>query len=473
MTEAVVVGSGPNGLAGAVRLAEAGLRVTVLEAADRVGGGLRTSELTVPGLLHDDCSAFHPAFFASPYLSTLGLERHGLEFAHPEIQVGHPLDGGRAAFLHRSVAQTAAGLGAGGPSWERLFAPLVRDFPALVEDTFGPVLRVPHHPLRLARFGALASLPATVLGPRLGSVEARALFGGVAAHLIGRLDRPLSSAVGLMLAAASHVHGWPVARGGSQSIAAALVARLTELGGTVETGVRVETVAQLRGADVVLLDLAPGAVVDLLGEAMPHRVARSYRRFRHGPAAFKVDLAVADGVPWTHPDLARAGTVHLGGAFDEVAAAERDITSGRMPARPFVLLGQQYVADPSRSNGDVHPVWAYAHVPAGYDQDATEAVLGQVERFAPGFRDRVLAVHTRSPAELTAYNANYVGGDIGTGANGGLQIVLRPRPAANPYRTGVPGHYLCSAATPPGGGVHGMGGFHAAEAALRDLGINP
>lgn len=469
MPTAVVVGSGPNGLAGAVRLAQEGMDVTVLEAHELVGGGMRSSEHTLPGLLHDDCSAFHPTGAASPYLQSLGLEEHGLEWLLPPVQLAHPLDGEPAALLHQDVATTADGLGEDGATWSRIFGPLTRHYDALTADLFRPVVHVPRHPFALAGFGAQALLPASVLSRRFGTERAKGLFGGVAAHLYGRLDRPVSSSVGLMLTAAGHAYGWPVAKGGSQAIADALVSALTALGGRIETGVEVTSYDQLRGADVVLLDLAPPAVARILGDRQPTRARTAYRRYRFGPGTFKIDLAVEGDLPWTDPEVGRAGTVHLGGTFDEIAAAEAEVVAGRMPERPFVLLGQQYVVDPQRSAGGCNPVYAYAHVPAGWDGDATEAILAQIERFAPGARDRVRATFTRSTSELEAYNANYVGGDIATGANTMTQVVMRPRVSVNPYRTGAPGAYICSAATPPGAGVHGMGGYNAAETAIRDL----
>jgi phytoene dehydrogenase-like protein len=465
MTEAVVVGSGPNGLAAAVTLARAGIRVTVLEAADRIGGGTRSGELTLPGLLHDECSAFHPTGAGSPFLRSLPLAEHGLRWRWPQLDLAHPLDGGRAAVLSRSIADTTAGLGVDGPSWQRLFAPLARHFEALADEVLRPIPHVPRHPLRLAGFGRHAMLPATVLARRWRTDEARALFGGVAAHQFRPLTNPFTASVGLMLTAAGHVHGWPVAEGGSQAITRALAAYLSTLGGTVVTGTPVST---LPDADIVMLDVAPAAALAIVGERLPGRVARAYTRYRHGPGAFKLDLAVEGGIPWANEDCARAGTVHLGGTLEELTRTEAELAKGRMPERPFVLIGQQYLADPARSAGDLHPVWAYAHVPAGYDGDATEAILAQLERFAPGVRGRIRAQRARSTTELQAYNPNYVGGDIATGANDLRQLLLRPRVTAHPYRTGVPGVYLCSAATPPGAGVHGMCGYHAALAALGD-----
>ncbi|MCC9704896.1 NAD(P)/FAD-dependent oxidoreductase [Streptomyces sp. MNU76] len=470
MTTAVVVGSGPNGLAAAVFLAREGVEVTVLEAADTIGGGTRTSELT-PGLLHDHCSATHPMAVGSPFLRSLDLGRHGLTWCLPEIDCVHPLDSGEAGVLHRSVEETAEGLPEGdGRRWRRTFGPLVNGYDALAEDLMRPLAHVPRHPVRLAAFGPRALLPTAAVARRWRSESARALFAGVAAHAFRPFDRPASAAIGLTIIAAGHRHGWPVAAGGSRAISDALAARLTEFGGRVETGARVRSRADLPPADLVLFDVAPGAVADILGDLLPGRVARAYRRYRQGPGAFKVDFAVQDGVPWTNPAARRAGTVHLGGPYAEVAATERAVHAGRMPQRPFVLVGQQYLADPRRSKGDLHPVWTYAHVPHGYDGDATEAIVAQIERFAPGFRERVLDMAVRPPAGFEEYNPNYVGGDIVAGANTAFQLVMRPRAALDPYSTGVPGMFICSAATPPGAGAHGMCGANAAASALRHLG---
>lgn len=466
-TDAVVVGSGPNGLAAAIELARAGLSVTVYEASDTPGGGARSAELTVPGVVHDICSAFHPFAMASPFLTSLPLADFGLEWCHPEIDLVHPLDGGDAVALHRSLDDTVAGLGADGEKWRRRFAPVVRRLDDLAPEFLGPILHIPRHPLLLARFGMAAMLPAKTLARTLGSERARALFAGSAAHAFRPLDTVASAAVGVALTAVAHRHGWPVARGGSQAITDAMVGYLESLGGRVIVDHRVTALEELDDARVRVFDVAPSAMVDIAGDRLPTRVRRAYRRFRHGPGAFKVDLAVEGGVPWEAEAAHQAGTLHLGGSFAEIAAAEADVDAGRMPERPFVLVGQQYLADPSRSAGDVHPVWAYAHVPAGYDRDATEAVIAQIERFAPGVRERIVATVSTGSAELAAQNANYVGGDIGTGANDLRQLIFRPRPALDPYATGIPGVALCSAATPPGAGVHGMAGFHAAHSALR------
>ncbi len=469
MADAVVVGSGPNGLVGAVKLAEAGLRVTVIEGQPTVGGGMRTAELTVPGLQHDVCAAVHVLGAASEHLRGLGLERHGLRWLWPEIGVAHPLDDGTAALQHGTLHETAAALGEDSGRWRRIFAPLVEQLDALLEDVLGPVLHVPRHPLTMASFGLRALPSALQLARALRTDQARALFGGAAAHAIQPLDRPTTAAAGVLLLAAGQRYGWPVARGGSQAIADALTARLVELGGRVETGRWVGSLEELPSADVTLLDVAPSAFLRIAGERVSDRERRALSRWRYGPGAFKLDLAVEGPVPWTAPDVGRAGTVHLGGTLEQIAHAEAEVAAGRLPDDPYVLVAQQHLADPDRSVGDVHPLWAYCHVPAGYDGDATQHVLGQLERFAPGVREQVVGMHVTGPAALEAYNPNYVGGDIATGANDARQLLARPRLTASPYRPSVPGVYLCSAATPPGAGVHGACGAHAATAALADL----
>jgi phytoene dehydrogenase-like protein len=469
MSEAIVVGAGPNGLACAATLAASGVGVTVLEAAATIGGGTRTSELTLPGLLHDDCSATHPFAPGSAATTSLGLDRHGLEWAWPEVDLAHPFDDGSAATMLHSIDATAAGLGPAGAAWKRLFGPGSKRFDALAEDIMRPLAHLPRHPFALTGFGLRALAPVALLARALPSPQARALFGGTAAHSFSPLSRPFSSAAGMALTCACHRNGWPVARGGSQAIADAFAAVVREHGGRIETGRPVRSLAELPAADATFFDLAPGAVADIAGERLPRRVARAYRRYRHGPGAFKVDLAVEGGVPWSAEAARRAGNVHAIGSFEEIVVSEREINRGRMPERPFVLVGQQYLADPSRSHGDLHPIWTYAHVPNGYTGDATEALLDQIERFAPGLRERIVARHVRSPADLTSYNPNYVGGDIITGANTPLQSVVRPRVSLNPYATGIPGVYICSAATPPGAGASGMSGYNAARAALRSL----
>lgn len=475
MSTAVVVGSGPNGLAAAIRLAQAGLEVTVVEAYERPGGGTRTSELTLPGLLHDDCAAFHPTAIASPFFASLNLERHGLRWLWPEVDLAHPLDDGRAGLAGRDPGLTTQSLGADAKSWQRMFSAAVRNFDDLIGEVLQPVAHVPRHPITLGKFGIRAALPATTTVRRFDDEPAKALFMGVAAHAFHKLDGPLSSSVGLMLTASTHAVGWPVAEGGTESITRALLAELSELGGKVVTSTRVTSLDQLRDLigvkpDVVILDTAPAGVLDIVGDALPGGVRRALSHYKYGPAAFKVDLAIEGDIPWMNENCRRAGTLHLGGSAAQIAAIEAGTVRGQMAEQPFVLLGQQYLIDPSRSSSDANPIYAYAHVPHGYTGDATDAIIGQIERFAPRFRDQIVAVSTRNPGELEAYNANYVGGDISAGANTMRQIVFRPRLAGNPYALGVPGVYLCSSATPPGAGVHGMGGFHAAETALKRWG---
>ena len=469
MTTAIVVGSGPNGLAAAVTLALAGVEVTVLEAASSIGGGTRTSERTLPGLLHDHCSAFHPMGVGSPFLQSLDLARYGVDWRWADLDLAHPLDGGSAGVLSRSREETASHLGRDGKAWLRLFDALADGFDDLVADIMRPAVHVPAHPIRLARFGFLALQPATWIAGRWETEEARALFAGIAGHGIYPLSRPTTAAIALVLAAAGHRYGWPVARGGSRAISDALAKVIAEHGGRIETGVRVTSLASLPRTDIVMLDLAPSAVAELAGDRLPARVRDAYQRYRHGPAAFKLDLAVDGGIPWRNLDCRRAGTVHVGGTMREIVVAERAVHLGQMPDRPFVLVGQQYLADPDRSRGDTHPVWAYAHVPAGYPADASSAIIAQIERFAPGFRDRITARARTAPLEWPTYNANYIGGDILTGANSPWQLAMRPRLALNPYRTGIPGIYICSAATPPGAGVHGMCGYNAARSALSRI----
>jgi phytoene dehydrogenase-like protein len=468
MSSAIVVGSGPNGLACAAVLAKRGVEVTVIEAEERIGGGTRSSELTLPGLLHDECSATHPMAVTAPAAVELELERHGLTWAWPEVDLAHPLPGGGASFL-RSIEATAAGLGEAGKRWRRLFGPSSKSYEQLTADIYHPLVHLPRHPFKLARFGLPSAAPAALLARALGTPEAAALWGGAAAHSYANLNWPFSAAIGMALLCSGHAYGWPVAKGGSASIARAYASAIEERGGRIETGRRVRSLDELPRADAVVLDLSPRLVLELAGDRLPPRTARAYRRFKHGPGAFKLDLAVEGGVPWLYEPARRAGTVHVAGTFEELAFAEREINRGRMPERPFVLVGQQYLADPQRSNGNLHPIWAYAHVPSGHRGDATAAILDQIERFAPGFRERIAATSTRTPAELEAANANFVAGDILGGANTPVQLFARPRATLVPYATGIPGVFICSASTPPGAGAHGICGYNAAQAVLRSF----
>lgn len=470
MSTAIVVGSGPNGLAAAARLARAGLDVTVFEASTTIGGGARSSEMIVPGLIHDHCSAFHPLPTVSPIFVELGLAANGpITWLQPEVDCAHPLDDGSAGLLYHSLDRTADVMGDDGARWRRVFGRPSARFEALFADVSQPVLRIPQHPLTLARFGVVAALPATAVARMFKSAQAQALWTGVAAHAFTRLDRPMTSAVGMMLVAAAHASGWVVAEGGSGAIVDALVADIERHGGKFETGMHIKSVADLPPSDVLMLDVSPSLAADILGDRLPARVARAYRRFHHGPGAFKVDFAIEGDVPWTAAGASGAGTVHLGGSAEEVVANELAIHCGAMPDRPFVLVGQQYLADPTRSVGDVHPLWTYAHVPHGYTGDATEAIVAQIERFAPGFRNQILGTSVRSTTEMSVSNPNYIGGDIIGGASTLKQLLFRPRVTTDPYFTGVPGTYLCSASTPPGAGVHGMCGANAAARALAQL----
>lgn len=468
--DAVVVGSGPNGLAGAITLARAGLSVRVYELADTPGGGLRTAELTRPGFRHDICSTGHPLALASPFFRSLDLARHGVEFAHPELPFAHPLDGGRAAVAHRSVAETAAGLGADGAAYTRLLGPLVDGYEDLLGTVLSPLRRVPTDPaaLRVALRFALRSLRSQArLARSLQTEEAAALLTGAAAHSMLPLTALPTTAFGLVLVMLAHAIGWPVVRGGSQGLADALVAELRAHGGEVVTDHRVRDLAELPPTRITLLDVAPRMLTELAGDRLPSTYAALLRRFRYGPGVCKVDYALSAPVPWANPDCARAGTLHLGGRWTDIAAAEAAVNAGRVADRPYVLAVQSAGTDETRAPAGQGTLWAYAHVPAGSDRDLSESVTAQVERFAPGFRDVVLDRHVMTAAAEERYNPNYVGGDIATGAATVWQTVFRPTPRWNGHSTPLPGVYLCSSATPPGPGVHGMCGYWAARTALR------
>jgi phytoene dehydrogenase-like protein len=468
-SEAVVVGAGPNGLAAAIVLAQAGLAVRVLEAADTVGGGARSAELTLPGFVHDVCSAVHPLGVASPFFRTLPLAEHGLEWIDPPAALAHPFDDGTAVLLERSPEAAAAVLLADASRWRKLFAPLVRDAEPLLEDVLGP-LHVPAHPLALARFGARAAPPATMLA-RLAfrGEKARGVFAGLSAHSMLRLDRPPSAAFGLMLGLLAHAVGWPYPQGGSQRISDALASYLRSLGGEIEPGHRVESLAELGETRPVLLDVTPRGLLELAGDELPARYRRGLEKYRYGPGVFKLDWALDGPIPWRAGECAHAATVHLGASLQEIAASEAAPARREIPERPYVLLAQQSLFDPTRAPAGQHTAWAYCHVPSGSTVDMTERIEAQVERFAPGFRERILARSALGPAEIERYNPNYVGGDINAGAATLSQLFTRPVARVSPYTTPLPGVFLCSASTPPGGGVHGMCGYHAARAALRQL----
>lgn len=467
--DAVVVGAGPNGLAAAITLAQAGRSVVVLEAATTPGGGARSAELTRPGFLHDVCSAIHPLAAASPFFASAGLERHGLELLPFEVALAHPLDGGRAGALYQSLEQTAAGLGADARAWRQVVGWVTERWDTLAPTFLGPVLRPPRHPLALAGFGLRAAPPTSWVARRFGTDEAAALLAGCAAHSFLPLGRPMSAAFGVVLAASAHRANWPVVRGGSGALVQAMVDRLAVLGGEVRTTSTVRSMADVPASRAVLFDLTPRQVVTIAGDELPSRYRRRLARFRYGPAVFKVDYALSEPMPWTNPECRRAGTVHVGGRLADVAAAELEVNRGRHPERPFVLVAQQSLVDPTRAPAGQHTLWAYCHVPHGSDVDMTGAVEAQLDRFAPGFRDAVLARHTAGSAWFEEHNANNVGGDINGGSFGGLQLVFRPTVGLRPYRTPNPRLFLCSSSTPPGGGVHGMCGYHAARAALAGV----
>src|SRR6266513_1481625 len=466
MADAVVVGAGPNGLAAAIVLARAGVSVRVLEAADTVGGGARSAELPLPGFVHDVCSAIHPLGVASPFFRTLPLAEHGVEWIEPPAALAHPFDDGTAVLLEPSPEASVPLLGEDEGRWRRLFAPLVRDAELLLEDILAPA-HVPAHPLALARFGVRAAPAATTLA-RLSfrGEKARGLFAGLAAHSMLRLDRPPTSAFGLVLGLLGHAFGWPFARGGSQRLSDALASYLRALGGEIETGRRVESLAELGDTRAVLLDVTPRGLLALAGDRLPARYRRGLERYRYGPGVFKLDWALDGPIPWRAEECARAATVHLGATLEEIAASEAAPGRGRHPKRPYVLLAQQSLFDPTRAPAGQHTGWAYCHVPNGSTTDMTERIEKQVERFAPGFRSLIIGRHVMNTAQIEEYNPNCIGGDIAGGIMDLGQLFTRPALRLSPYKTSAKGIYIGSASTPPGGGIHGMCGYHAARKAL-------
>lgn len=466
--DAVVVGAGPNGLAAAIVLARAGLRVRVHEAEPTIGGGTRSAALTLPGFVHDVCSAVHPMAAASPFFAELPLAEHGLSWAHPEIALAHPLDDGTAVAMVASVDETARGLGDDRAAYVRAVGAFASRFPELARDVLRPLVRVPRRPLLVARFGARAALPVTLFARGAFAGErARALFAGLAAHSFLPLDAPLTTSFALVFAAAAHASGWPVARGGSQQIADALAATLRALGGEIVVGDRVDALEALGPARAVLFDTSPGALARIAGARLPRRYRRRLLAWAPGPGVFKIDYALAEPVPWRAPECRRAGTVHVGGTLAEIAAAEGEVLRGGHPPRPFLLVAQQSLCDDARAPEGRHTLWAYCHVPNGSTFDMTSRIEAQIERFAPGFREIVLARRVTMPRDVEAHDANCTGGDISGGMGGALALLARPVLSPDPYATPSPGLYLCSASTPPGAGVHGMCGYHAAMSALR------
>lgn len=468
-SRACVIGSGPNGLAAAIVLAQAGLAVEVYEAEAEPGGAARSLPLTLPGFLHDFGSAVHPLAAGSPFFSTLPLADYGLEWIHGEAPLAHPLDDGTAVVLERNLDDAARALGDDSRAWRRLMQPLVDHWDQFMEDALGPLVRMPHHPLRMARFGLAAFQPARVLAQnRFRTRQARALFAGLAGHSFLSFNRPLSSAIALVLGAAAHAAGWPIPRGGARAIPHALAGYLESLGGMVRAARRMDAQAlEELGCPLTLCDVTPRQLLALAGDRLAPRYRRAIERFEPGPGAFKIDYALSEPVPWRAPACRRAITVHLGGAFEEIATAEHAVAQGRVAEQPFVLAAQPTLFDPARAPHGRHVLWAYCHVPNGSAVDMTERIEAQIERFAPGFRDCVLARHVSSPALLESMDANLSGGDISGGALTVRQLLFRP--TLRSYSTGVAGLYLCSASTPPGGGVHGMCGYHAARSALRRM----
>lgn len=468
--DAVVVGAGPNGLAAAVELARRGKSVCLLEANEEIGGGARTAQITLPGFHHDLGSAIHPLGFASPFFRSLPLEEHGLKWIHPDSPLAHPFDGGEAVVLERSVEETASRLGPDADSYRRLMGNVAADAPRIAANFLGSVTP-PKHPVSLGLTGLRAVRSARHLAEANFTGErAKGLFAGNAAHSFLPLEKPLSAMFGYVLGVLGHAYGWPMPRGGSQKIADALASYLESLGGEIHTGVRVNDLSELPPAKAVILDVTPRQLIQIAGESLPKRYRSSLKKYRYGPGVFKMDFALDGEIPWQNPECLRAGTVHLGGTFDEIAAGEAAVWRGEHTENPFLLLAQQSLFDETRAPEGKHTVWAYCHVPNGSTRDMSQKIEAQIERFAPGFRDLILAKATMNTSQLETSNANLVGGDINGGVMDMKQFVARPVASANPYSTPVDGLYLCSSSTPPGGAVHGMNGFMAARSALRYLG---
>jgi phytoene dehydrogenase-like protein len=467
--DAIVVGSGPNGLAAAITLARAGCSVLVLEANSTIGGGVRSAELTLPGFVHDVCSAIHPLATGSPLFQSLPLERFGLRWIQPEIPLAHPFDDGTAVCLYRDLDLTADSLGKDKRTYCRLMGPLVRDWHKVSVEFLQPILHLPRHPIALAKFGTRALWPTTLLmNLFFKSNHGRALFAGIAAHSFLPLQSPVSSAFAFVLGSAGHAVGWPIPHRGSQSISNALAACFQELGGKIELNRRIDNLEQLPKSRTVLFDTSVWNFLRIAENRLPDSYRRRLLKFRHAPGIFKIDYALSAAIPWRSDECRRAGTIHVGGTFEEIAAAERDAAYGRVSERPFVLVAQQSLFDETRAPHGQQTLWAYAHVPFGSNIDVSEKIEAQIERFAPGFRDCIIARHKIAAAGLEEINPNLAGGDISGGAVNLWQLLARPVLSPTPYRTPGRGVYLCSASTPPGGGVHGMCGYHAARAVLRD-----
>ncbi len=469
--DAVVVGSGPNGLAAAITLAQAGKSVLVIEGKDCIGGGTRTLELTLPGFRHDICSAIHPAGFSSPFLRGLPLEQFGLEWIHSPAMLAHPLEDGSAIMLEKSVEATAEGLGIDAKAYRELFGRLSRAWPKVSEDLLGPLPIPPKHPFESAAFGLLALQPAAWLARwAFQRPRARALFAGQSAHAMLPLEKLTTAAFGLGMTLYGHVGSWPMARGGSQWISEAMATYLRSLGGEIQTDWMVETIDELPPAQAILFDLTPRQIVKIAGQRLPDSYRRQLGRFRYGQGVFKIDYALSGPIPWKAKEAGRAATVHLGGTLEEIQASERAVWRGQVSDRPFVLVAQQSLFDATRAPAGKHTAWVYCHAPANSTMDLTSRIEAQLERFAPGFRELVLARATHNSIEMESYNPNYIGGDINGGVQDIFQFFTRPTLSLNPYKTPAKGIYICSSSTPPGGGVHGLCGYYAAKTALKDLG---
>lgn len=467
--DAIVVGSGPNGLAAAITMQQAELSVLLVEGKDTIGGGLRTAELTLPGFKHDICSAIHPLAVNSPFFSKLPLHQYGLEFIYPEYAAAHPLDDGTSAVLRQSLELTAKDLGKDELAYKKLIKPLIDDWQKILPDALAP-LQWPQHPLALAKFGLKALPSAEWIAKRyFTSEKAKALWAGMAAHSMQPLDKPVTSAVALMLLLAAHDKGWPIPKGGSQTIADALAAHFINLGGKIETSLMVNSLKQLPSSHAVLFDVGPQQLLQIAGHKLSSLYSWQLERYRYGMGVYKIDWALDGAVPFTAEACHKAGTVHLGGTLNDIAASEKAAWKGHVAAKPFVLLAQQSLFDDTRAPQGKHTLWGYCHMPKGNTQNMVQQIESQVERFAPGFRERILAKHIMNAKQMQDYNPNYIGGDINGGVQDIAQLFTRPVLRASPYRTSAKGLYICSASTPPGGGVHGMCGYHAAKRALKDV----
>lgn len=466
--DAVVIGSGPNGLAAAITLQQQGLSVLIIEGKDNIGGGLRSASLTLPGFVHDVCSAIHPMAVASPFLNSLPLQEHGLQFINPTYAAAHPFDDGSSAVLHHSINKTAAALGEDEEAYKKLITPIVRNWPLLANDLLAP-FHIPKHPLKMAAFGFNALQSGTTIAKRFKTKKAKGLWAGMAAHSIQPLSNLTTSAIGLVLMAAGHGRGWPIPKGGSQQLANALASYFVSIGGKIETGAFIHSLKQLPSAKAFLFDTTPKQLLQIAGHRFSSLYQWQLNRYRYGMGVFKIDFALDGPIPFTDEYCKQSGTIHLGNTFEEIEASEAQAAKGKHPDKPFVLLAQQSLFDNSRAPEGKHTAWAYCHVPNGSTVDRSEAIEQQIERFAPGFRELILAKHSMNTTAMQLYNPNYIGGDINGGMIDLAQLFTRPALRYSPYRTSAKGLYICSSSTPPGGGVHGMCGYHAAKRVLKDI----